>query len=238
MMSAHGPVPADFSKLSREELEIRLRQCLNDLRLTKEEARENSLKYMEMVGELGERNVELQSLKDGLEDVLKARNAELMLARERQGDFPTPCLSMPLSLDYELESAFRDIKQLADASGVSISMSISKAASECMSMEGRESLPSVICCLAEGLLHACPSTAKMILKADVSEKANFQIELTIEGSGVDAKALETALKSCEPVGCWDGIPGLLRSLTGWSIKPDFNLHGFKVSFSSQRTSVN
>ncbi len=218
----------DFSGATREELEIRLRQCLNDLRLSKDEARENSLKYMELVGELGERNVELQSLKDGLEEILKARNAEMLLLRE-QGE----------ERDAVFDKSFRDLEEALRSSCDELALLLGDAFEFSAKLPDEISakdvsvaasvLPSLLRHLAEGLLEACGKGSRLELSA-ASAEAGLAIRLLACGDGVNASKLKKVLASCSaPCGSWRGFAGFLRILTGWSVKQDASGKGFLIS---------
>lgn len=232
-MSPDRHFKQDLSSLSREELEIRLRQCLNDLRITREESHENSLKYMEMVGELGERNLELQSLKDGLEDVLQARNAELLLAREgQQGDFAKP--SSHSDLKNILETCLSEALKTAGRQDVNISA----PCQEGLRLERSGSLPAIVKHLAAGLLSCCGQGEATLEAIAEKHDGELSIKLRISGAGVDRKRRSTLLKSCKPVEGWEGVAGLLPSLTGWSLSVDSRAGGFHLNAVKRNASLN
>lgn len=200
----------ELASLSREELEIRLRQCENDLRLTQEESRENSLKYMEMVSELGESNLELQSLKDGLEDVLKARNAELLLAREGQGDFARG-FSGP-ELKSVLELALEEPRRLAAARGCSVSLSCPDG----ISLVSAGVLGETARRVSEALMPCCGKGSSLEALAE-SREDGLAISFMVSGEGVDRLLLAEILKPLEPSKGGEWLPSLLSSLAGWRI---------------------
>ena len=230
-MSANRKIRQDLSSLSREELEIRLRQCVNDLNLTKEESRENSLKYMEMVGELGERNMELQSLKDGLEDVLKARNAELLLARESQGDFSKAQSSS--GFQALLERSLEEAKESISSQGGTVSLSCPDK----LHLENAAPLPAIIRSLSRGLLSCCGKDASLEVAAECS-RSSVSVRLRVSGKSVDKDLLSSLLKSCETPESWEGLPGLISGLTGWIISPDYQAGGLILSILRQETPSN
>lgn len=64
------------------KLRIKYRQLENDLFLTREENRENADKYLDTVSRLSRQNEELEALKNNLEDMVKAKTAELEKAKK------------------------------------------------------------------------------------------------------------------------------------------------------------
>jgi signal transduction histidine kinase/DNA-binding NarL/FixJ family response regulator len=83
-MTSLPPDSEDLESLQRKlkRLEIRYKQTQNDLFLTQQENRENSLKYVDLTKELSDKNEELQKLKNNLEDLVKEQTAELLLSTE------------------------------------------------------------------------------------------------------------------------------------------------------------
>jgi hypothetical protein len=219
MTNEQFKMPADMKDISREELEIRLRQCMNDLRLTREEARENALKYMEMVGELGDRNVELQALKDGLEDAIRAKNAEMLLAE----DVVDPSKNVLKDL---LEGISAGLRDTAGVYGAGLQV---EADEQCrLPLEGEKSIPLALETLCEGLLRCCHAGAVLSIKGLLGEDEAVNIELTLSQKGVDDRLLAETLRACEKPSDWSGLPGMLSLLTGWVLSIDAAKRGFRI----------
>jgi hypothetical protein len=193
----------DFPALSKEELEIRLRQCMNDLRLTKEEARENALKYMELVSELGERNVELQALKDGLEEALRSHGLR------GEGSDETP--SLPVK---ELFALLRqNLEPQAGACGAKLLLP------EAAALPGGSTSPALLTVAsfyAEALLSACGEGSALSAGASAAD-GRLTLELLVSGNGFDKAATEAILNSAKRRGPWPGPEELLRRLSGCSV---------------------
>lgn len=84
MKTMLGPTEKSLENVHQalEELEIKYRQCQNDLYTTQRENKENSVKYLEMLQEYQNKNKELEELKNHLEELVDARAHELKVTNE------------------------------------------------------------------------------------------------------------------------------------------------------------
>jgi len=197
--TSSGARKSPFEGVGKEELEIRLRQCLNDLRITREEAKESSAKYMEMLNELSGKNVELQTLKEGLEEVLKARNAELMIANESLSSgeseaSPESPSKLPGRIQIILRdvigAAFAGIASGAKARGVELRCGI--CAPEPERFEADADLSAqLLRGMGLKMLACCGSGARLTVLASASPDGSGPLfELKISGDGVEESRLD------------------------------------------------
>jgi chromosome segregation ATPase len=70
-------------KKAYEELETLYRQAKKDLEQTIQSNRENSSKYVDILNRLNHQVEELHNTRKTLEDMLKAKTAELLMSNER-----------------------------------------------------------------------------------------------------------------------------------------------------------
>lgn len=80
-MSTEMPGREELEK-EVKKLRIKYRQLENDLFLTREENQENAAKYLDTVSQLSRQNEELEALKNNLEEMVKAKTAELEKAKQ------------------------------------------------------------------------------------------------------------------------------------------------------------
>ncbi len=224
--------------LSKEELEIRLRQCQNDLRVTREEARENSVKYMELLSELGSRNEELQSLKEGLEEVLKARNAELLIANESlraegSGEEASgegrEAARRPSMLRDVLGAAFAGMAAGAKARGVELRCGICAPAPERLEADA-DIVSQLLRSLAVRLLACCGSGSSLTVLAS-SEGDGALFELRLDGAGVEEERLEELRRLYAPGQEEPSADLLLAEALGGALSAPKGLRGlsFKIA---------
>ena len=72
-MSEGQDISREYSKL-----QIRYKQMQNELQLMRKESEDNSIRYSELLKELSQKNEELESLKNNLQNIVIAKTAELI----------------------------------------------------------------------------------------------------------------------------------------------------------------